>query len=141
MRTGVFKITNYVIDLLIRKLEDYEDMSIYGCDMAYTLLEQYNVDGSITYNTYEAIEWLKNNIHDIYDFLPTIKFEFGNEFYAKLCIDILDSPEKAMTIICLEIANEILYNLDFIKKNWDNEIVLNSETIKIIKKELENYEN
>ena len=134
-------MNNYVIDLLIRKLEDYEDMSIYGCDMAYTLLEQYNVDGSITYNTCEAIEWLKDNIQDIYDFLPTIKFTYDNNFYASLCIDILDRPEKAMTIICLEKANEILSSLKFINDNWDNEIVLNSENINIIKKELKEYEN
>lgn len=132
---------NYVIDLLIRKLEDYEDMSIYGCDMAYTLLEDYNVDGTILYNTYNTIEWLKDNIQDIYDFLPTIKFMYDNDFYAKLCIDILDSPEKAMTIICLEKANEIMSNLKFINDNWNNEIVLNKENINTIKKELENYEN
>ena len=134
-------MTNYVIDLLVKKLEDYEDMSIYGCNMAYTLLEQYNVDGSIKYNTYEAIEWLKDNIQDIYDFLPTIKFMYDDEFYAKLCIDILENPEKAMVIICLEKANEIMANLKFINDNWNNEIVLNKENINIIKKELENYEN
>lgn len=132
---------NYIIDLLIRKLEDYEDMSIYGCDMAYTLLEQYNVDGSITCNTFNAIEWLKDNIQDIYDFLQTIKFTYDDEFYAKLCIDILESPEKAMVIICLEKAYEIMANLKFINDNWNNEIVLNKENINIIKRELENYEN
>lgn len=134
-------MTNYVIDLLVKKLEDYEDTKVYACDMAYTLLEQYDVDGSITYNTFNAIEWLKDNIQDIYDFLPTIKFEYGDEFYAKLCIDILENPEKAMVIICLEKANEIMANLKFINDNWNNEIVLNKENINIIKKELENYEN
>lgn len=130
-------MNNYVIDLLIRKLEDYKDMSIYGCDMAYTLLEQYNVDGTVLYNTYSTTEWLKDNIQDIYDFLPTIKFMYDNNFYANLCIDILDSPEKAMTIICLEKANEILSSLKFINDNWDNEIILDKKTIKIIKEELE----
>lgn len=134
-------MTNYVIELLLRKLEDYEDMSIYGCDMAYTLLEEYNIDGTVLYNTYETTEWLKDNIQDIYDFLPTIKFTYDDEFYAKLCIDILDSPEKAMVIIVLEKANEILSSLDFIKENWDNEIVLNKENINIIKKGLKEYEN
>lgn len=130
-------MTNYVIDLLIRKLEDYRDMPIYGCDMAYTLLEEYNVDGTILYNTYSTTEWLKDNIKDIYDFLPTIKFTYDDEFYAKLCIDILDSPEKAMVIICLEKADEIMSSLDFINDNWDNEIVLTKENINIIKSELE----
>ena len=134
-------MNDYIIDLLVSKLEDYEDMSIYGCDMSYTLLEQYNIDGSITYNTCEAIEWLKNNIRDIYDFLPTLKFMYDDEFYTKLCIDILENPEKAMTIICLEKANDILSSLKFINDNWNNKIVLNKENINIIKKELENYEN
>lgn len=49
-------MNDYIIDLLLRKLEDYEDMSIYGCAMSYTLLESYNVDGSITYSTYKAKE-------------------------------------------------------------------------------------
>ena len=128
---------NYVIDLLIENLENYEDMSIYGCEMAYTLLEEYNVDGTVLYNTYKTIEWLKNNIDDIYDFLPTIKFKYDDEFYAKLCIDILDSPEKAMIIICLEKAREILSSLKFINDNWANKIVLNKENINIIKSELE----
>ena len=130
-------MTNYVIDLLVRKLADYEDTKGYACDLAYTLLEEYNVDGTVLYNTYSTTEWLKDNIQDIYDFLPTIKFTYDDEFYANLCIDILDSPEKAMTIICLEKANEILSSLDFIKENWDNEIILDKKTIKIIKEELE----
>lgn len=130
-------MNNYVIDLLIRKLDDYEDTKVYACDLAYTLLESYNVDGTVLYNTYSTTEWLKNNIQDIYDFLPTIKFMYDNDFYAKLCIDILDSPEKAMVILCLEKANDILSSLDFIQENWDNEIVLNKENINIIKSELE----
>lgn len=128
---------NYVIDLLIENLENYEDMSIYGCEMAYTLLEEYNVDGTVLYNTHSTTEWLKDNMQDIYDFLPTIKFSYDDEFYARLCIDILDNPEKAMVIICLEKAREILSSLKFINDNWDNKIVLNKENINIIKSELE----
>ena len=45
---------NLVIEELKQKLEDYEGADIYGCDMAYTLLEQYNIDGSYTYNTYSS---------------------------------------------------------------------------------------
>ena len=126
-----------IIDLLIKNLEDYENESVCGCDLAYKLLESYNNDGSILYNTYETIEWLKNNIKDIYDFLPSYKFEFGDEEYAKLCIEILEDPEKGMIKIVLAKAEEILSKLKFIRKNWNNEIVLNNKTINIIKEELE----
>ena len=128
---------NYVIDLLIKKLEDYEDNKIYVGDLAYTLLEQYNIDGSITYSTYNANEWIRKNIYDIYDYLPTIKFNFGDNFYAGLCMDFLDNPEKAMVVVVIEKANDILCNLDYIQDNWDTEITLDKKTIEIIKKELE----
>ena len=126
-----------VINLLIENLENYEGTKVYGCDLAYKLLEGYNVDGSILYNTYKTIEWLKNNIEDIYDFLPSYKFEFGDEEYVKLCIEILEDPEKGMVKIVLAKAEEILSKLKFIRKNWNNEIVLNNKTINIIKEELE----
>ena len=130
-------MNDYIIDLLVRKLEDYEDMSIYGCDMAYTLLEQYNIDGSITYNTYKAKKWLKENVEEIGDFLENYKFNFGDEALSQLALDIFNSPEKAMVIICLEKAYEIMASLEFIKENWNNEIVLTKENINIIKSELE----
>ena len=126
-----------IINLLLENLENYEGIKGYGCDLAYKLLECYNVDGSILYNTYKTIEWLKDNIQDIYDFLPSYKFEFGDEEYAKLCIDILENPEKAMVKIVLAKADEILSKLKFIQDNWNNGIILNNKTINIIKEELE----
>ena len=126
-----------VINLLLENLENYEGTEVYGCDLAYKLLECYNVDDSILYNTYKTIEWLKDNIQDIYDFLPSYKFEFGDEEYARLCIDILENPEKAMVKIVLAKADEILSKLKFIQDNWNNEIILNNKTINIIKEELE----
>lgn len=128
---------NYIIDLLIKNLEDYKDNKIYVGDLAYTLLEQYNIDGSITYSTYNANKWIRKNIYDIYDYLPTIKFNFGDNFCASLCMDFLDNPEKAMVVIVIEKANDILCNLDYIQNNWDTEITLDKKTIEIIKKELE----
>lgn len=132
---------NYVIDLLVRKLEDYEDTKVYACDLAYTLLESYNVDCTITYSTYKAKEWLKENCEEIGEFLEDYKFNFGDEALSQLALDIFNSPEKAMVIICLEKANEILSSLDFINDNWDNETTLDKKTIEIIKKELKEYEN
>lgn len=132
---------NYVINLLIEKLEDYEDTKGYACDLTYILLEEYYVNCTITYNTYKAKEWLKENFEEIGDFLEDYKLNFGNEHLSQLALDIFNSPQKAMVIICLEKANEILSSLDFIQANWDKEIVLNDKNINIIKKELKEYEN
>lgn len=127
---------NYVIDLLLNELENYEDTKVYACELDYTLLEGYNIDGSITYNTYEAKEWIKEHYDDIGEFLENYSFCVGNDNLSSLAIDIFTNPEKAMVIICLEKANEILSSLDFVKENWDNEIILNTKNISKIEKGL-----
>ena len=46
---------NYILD----HIDGYEGQSHYGCDFAYTLTEAPNVDGSLTYSTRDAIEYLR----------------------------------------------------------------------------------
>lgn len=127
---------NYTIDLLLRKLENYKDNTVYACDLAYTLLDEYNIDGSITYNTYEAQEWLKEHYDEMYSFLENYKYNFGIEEVGRLAMDIFNNPEKAMTIIVIETASELMPHLKFIEDNWYNEITLNKQNIEIIKKQL-----
>lgn len=128
---------NYVIDLLLEELENYEDVEVYASELAYTLLESYNMDGSITYNTYEAKEWIKENYDDIYDYTEEISFKFGEEIKNKIYFEALENPEKFMVIICIEKAQEILGQLKTIDKNWDDKILLDKKMIETLKKELE----
>lgn len=55
------EIKNEVIDKLIEELENYKDTEHYGCDLSYDLFEGYNMDRTITYSTYEAKQWVKEN--------------------------------------------------------------------------------
>lgn len=126
---------NYVIDLLIRKLEDYEGEKVDTLDIAYKLLEEYNIDGSITYNVFEAQKWIKGNFNYMYDFLNNYREKYGDEALSYLALDIFNNSEKAMVIICLDIADDTMKNLDIVKNN--DEIILNKENINIIKRELE----
>ena len=131
---------NYVIDLLLNELENYEDTKVYACELAYTLLEGYNIDGSITYNTYDAKEWIKENYDDIGEFLENYGFCVGNDNLSSLAIDIFTNPEKAMVIIVYEVATNILSKLKFIEDNWNNEIILNTKNISKIEKGLKELE-
>ena len=128
---------NYVIDLLIRELEDYKGEKIAGYEFAYKLLEQYNVDESVTYSIYDAQNWLKAHYGDMYEFLSNYRSNYGDEALTYLTLDIFGHSERAMTTICLEVANDIMSSLDYIQDNWDNEITLDKKTIEVIKKELE----
>ena len=127
---------NYVIDLLLNELENYEGAKVYACELAYTLLECYNIDGSITYSSYDAKEWIRENYNDIGAFLENYNLYMGSDSLSNLAIDIFTNPEKAMVIIVYEVAMDILSELKFIKDNWDNEINLNTKNISKIEKGL-----
>lgn len=130
------KIKNEVIDKLIEEMENYKDNKVYACDLAYTLFEEYNIDGSITYNTYEAKEWIKNNFDDLGEIVEEIQangLEVPNVF---------DSPEAFMVVIYLEVASYLMAQCKFIDEHWNDTIILNDVNISTITKQLkEMFEN
>ena len=130
-------IKNEVIDKLIDKLYDYEGIKCYSCDLAYTLFESYNADGSVTYSTNEAQKWIKDNWKDLPDILEELKFQFGNDYFSEILMDIFENPEKFMVVIYLEVARYLIGECKLIENNWNNEIVLTKKNINTIKKQLE----
>ena len=76
-------IKDYVVEQLIDKLYDYEDIEAYGCDLAYKLYEGENVDGVIFYSTYESKEWIKEYFEDLGEVVEELNFQFGEEYMAK----------------------------------------------------------
>lgn len=124
------KIKNEVIEKLIEELENYKDVEVYACDLAYTLLEEYNIDGTITYSTYDAKEWIKNNFNDLGEIVEEIQangLEVPNVF---------DRPEAFMVTIYLEVASYLMAQCKFIDEHWDDTIILNDVNISTITKQL-----
>lgn len=124
------KIKNEVIEKLIEELENYKDTEVYACDLAYTLFESYNYDATITYSTYDAINWIKNNFDDLGEIVEEIQangLEVPNVF---------DRPELFMVVIYLEVASYLMGQCKFIDEHWNDTIILNDENIKIIEKQL-----
>lgn len=120
-------------DLLKDLLEEYEDQSVYGCDLGYTLLERYNVDGTYTYSTSEAEKWIKQNFEDIGEIYEELEFQIGAESIP----NPFKNPEAFQVCIMLEEATGMLARCGFVDKNWNEEITLNKENIEKISKELD----
>ena len=130
-------IKNEIIEDLQEKLKDYEDTTIYGCDLAYTLFESYNIDGTITYNRYRAEMWIKNNWDNIGEVLEELKFQFDDSYFKDIVYDIWNNPERFMVIVYLEVASYLLSQCLFVDKKWNEEIVLTSDNIELISNQLE----
>lgn len=130
-------IKNEVIEELQEKLNEYEDTKSYGCDLGYTLFEGYNMDGTITYNRYRAEMWIKNNWDNFGEILEELRFQFDSDYFKDIAMNIWDNPEKFMVIVYLEVASYLLSQCPFVDENWNKEIILTSDNIELISKQLE----
>ena len=123
-------LRNYIIDETIYNLKEREGETVYACDLAYTVFESANVDGSYTYSTYKATQWVKkyfDSLGEIVDELKSNGIDAPNPF---------DEPEKFQVCILLEGAQYLLSQCETIDENWNDEIELTPKTIRKICKEL-----
>ena len=132
MRTKTFytDLRNTIID----RLNDYKNTNVYGCDLAYTLFEGENANGSVFCNAYKTKEFIKNNFDLFADFSEYYKDNFGES------LDIFEEPEKAHVILLLEAAQMVLSNLDTINEFWNDMKELTQELINSIIEELNKLE-
>ena len=135
MKTNLKTLTDYCKDFIIDNLPDYLGTSVYGCDLGYTITEGINADGSCTYSTYEAKEYLKFWWDDAADYFQYEKDNFGENLY-----NPFKNPEAYMVCMVIEGVNSLLSQSSFIDKNWDNEIELTEKNIKKIIREIKDFQ-
>ena len=115
---------------IIERLNDYKGVEVYGSDLAYTLFEWENADGSVFCSTYKTKEFIKNNFDLFADFSEHYKNTFGES------LNIFAEPEKAHVILLLEAAQMVLSNLNTVNEFWDDSKELTEELINAIVEEL-----
>ena len=131
------KTNTFYTDLrntLIERLNDYKGTEVCGYDLAYTLFEGENADGSVFCSTYKTKEFIKNNFDLFADFSEYYKDNFGES------LNIFGEPEKAHVILLLEAAQMVLSNLDTIDEFWNDSKELTEELIDAIVEELNKLE-
>jgi hypothetical protein len=126
-------LKNYMLKEMVGKLYEYEDTKHYACDLGYSLFEYDNINGTYTYSTCEAKEWIKEYWEDIGDVVEEMKFQMG----ADNIPNVFENPERFMVVIMLEVSSYMLSKCPFIDTNWNDEIILSRENIEIIVKELQ----
>jgi len=123
-------LRNYIIRETIENLHNLEDESCYGCDLAYEVFRGANADGSYTYSTYEAIQWIKRYFDGLGEVVEEMKangLEPPNPF---------DRPEQFQVCILLEGAQYLLGRCETVDQHWNDEFTLTPKIIKSICREL-----
>lgn len=128
-----------IIERIIDRLYDYEETKVYACDLSYKLFEGENIDGTFTYSTYKAKEWVKDNFDDIGEVWEELQFQFGSDFLKDF--NMFDNPEKFMVLIILESASYLIGKCKLIEDNWNSKITLDKKTIKTLKEQLKELDD
>lgn len=127
-------IKEFVINQLLDKLDDYEDIECYGADLGYTLYDGENADGVIFYSTKESKDWIKEYFEDLDEIIEELNFQLGTEYMAKF--NPFSEPDKFVLIVVMEVASYLIGQCKTVEKNWNNEFKLTKNKINAIKKEL-----
>ena len=83
-----------------------EDSEVRKIDLIDVIFENAFADGTLTYSTWGAVQWLSNYYFDIIHIIGDIKAIFGDEYTP----DFWENPEKLMCYIVDYVGRDILDN-------------------------------
>lgn len=126
-------LKEYVIDEMIEHLEDMKGIVVCGCDLDYKIFEQEIHNGSYTCSTYKAIEWVKEYFKELVEVVEEINDNCDKEFLP----NVFEETERFQLTCMFEISSYLIGECEIVQENWDDEIELTEENIKIICKQLE----
>ena len=135
MEAKLETLTDYCQDFIIDHLPNYTGTIVYGCDLGYKITECINIDGSCTYSTYKAKEYLKLWWDEAADYFQYEKDNFGENLH-----NPFENPEAYMVCMVIEGVNSLLSKSKFIDDNWNNNIELTDKNINKIIREIKNFQ-
>lgn len=112
----------YCKEHLLERLDEYVGTTHYACDLGIILTERENTDGTLTYSTYEAREYLKLWWDDAAEYWDYEKFNFGEHFH-----NPFDNPEAYMVCMVIEGVRSILSQCPVIDYHWNEEVELTED--------------
>lgn len=122
----------YCKEHLLERLDEYVGTTHYACDLGFILNESENADGTLTYSTYEAKEYLKLWWDDAAEYWDYEKFNFGEHLH-----NPFDKPEAYMVCMVIEGVRSILSQCNSIDEAWNDEVELTEEFCARLRDEIE----
>lgn len=129
METFVRYCRNYIEETL----PEYVGRSYYLCDLGWTITEGPNCDGSLTYSTKLALDYLAEWRYEAAEYWEYEKFNFGEHMH-----NPFDNPEAYMVCMVIEgvrtLIDQALSELEM-DGQWNDKVELTEDLAqKIIEK-------
>ena len=124
---------NYCKAHAIQELEEMKgcDRSVHACDLGYELTQEINCNGTATFSTRAAKEYIRFWWDEAGDVIEYQKFNYGEILH-----NPFEEPEAFHVCMIIEGVNTLLSKCKTIDENWNDEIVLDRKTINKIIREI-----
>lgn len=126
---------DYCKEMIMDELRDRKGETHYACDLGLGITEYANYDGTLTYSTAEAKEYIREWWDEASDYWEYEKFNFGENFH-----NPFDNPEAYMVCMVIEGVQSILAQTEVINSAWNDEIELTEDVINKIIEEIADLE-
>lgn len=121
---------NYIID----HIDEFVGNEVYACDLAYELTQGPNCDGTLTYDTEKAKDYLKEWWYDCSLYWEYEKGSFGESMH-----NPFENPEAYMVCMVVEGVNNLLAKCPVIEKKWNDKFTLTKRQASAIKKFVKDF--
>ena len=129
------KLEKDVLARMIDNIDTLEGRDGYVSELAFTLFENENINGSMTYSTYKAEQWIAEHFHDLADVVEDMAADWD------ITPNPFSNPEVFMVQVVLYLAEQLVYTSDYLLRGRDEEeidaITYDEETIALIRREWE----
>lgn len=135
MDTKLNTLERDVLARMLDNLDTLEGRDGYISELAFTLFEGENIDGTMTYSTHQAEQWIMTHFRDLADVVEEMKREWD------ITPNPFANPEAFMVQVVLYLAESLVYESDYLRRGRDEEesdaITYDAETIALIRREWE----
>ena len=114
--------SEYCVNHIVEKIHDYVGTSNYGADFCYTITEGMNADGTCTFSTEKAKDYLKEWWDDAAEYWNYEKDNFGEH-----CWNPFESPEAYMVCMVIEGCGYLLGQCETLQEVWNDKFELTEE--------------
>lgn len=119
-------------------IDGYRGQKVYLCDLGFTLTDGPNCDGTLTYSTEKAKEYLREWWWDAADYFEYEKDNFGGEYSH----NPFENPEVYMVCMVIEgvctLIDRAITALG-LDDQWNDEVELTADLIEKIKGAVEEF--
>lgn len=126
----------YCKDFILGKINNYEDKTLYACDLPTIITDDINANGTCTYSRSKALDYLHEWHWEAGEYYDWENINFGEHMH-----NPFSEPEAYMVCMVIEGCSAILSKVPFIEENWcGEEVEFDSDKIKEIREFVENFD-